>query len=500
MNKTRYLIPLVLACVIASQLGSVFADDVVPHLGVTTSSSPLSAGKKGSVYFDVYNSGTYDVYEADAILASTSTSISVLNPQVVFNTILSKKHAYFNATLMVDQGAGVGSYQLTFSLSYMRLGRAVTVAVPVTLFVNHSFQPMLEVSTPSTGIRIAGSNNITIRLRNMANETLTDIDLLTSTSSTYVYLNSTRYHVASLSPGGLTDLRCTLTSLENTPVGVYPLGVTIFYSDSADDRLKQTSTLSYEVASPNIAESPILTVTDVTSNTVVPGQEFNIGVSITCSGAEVHNAKATLAFDSKGLLSPMSPTSSSLGDMKPGDVRKLSFNLLIDGSAPAGTLPLTLTMKYVDSKSIQGTATEVISVPVDEIANFGFLEDMTAVAEVGNTSTLEADLLLTGTSRLEFVRIEAVPDGHITQVEGSRQYVGAVDTDSPVPFSLKYAVSNGTTPGTYSLNLKVTWVNHRNLPREQTLTLPLTVTKPTPVATKPVDTGFWGWLRRILGI
>ncbi len=503
MNKVKLLMPLILACVLAGQLGLTHADDedIVPHLGVTPTTQPLTAGKRGSVYFDVYNSGTYDVYEAEAILTSTSPSISVLKPQAVFNTIPYKSHAYFNASLMVDQMAAVGSYQLTFSLSYLRLGKPVTIAVPVTLFVNHAFQPMLDISTLGTVLKGGEVTNVTLVARNISSEAVTDVDLTTSTSSPFlVTLNSTRYHANLIEAKGSLYLPCKIQTLQNTPIGAYQLSVNMYYTNSAGARLRQSGTLSYEVTSPIILESPALTVTDVQSPTVTPGQQFSVSVDVLCSGAGVYNAKATLSLDPRGMLSPLSPTSVSLGDMKPGDKRTLRFDLLLDGSATAGTLPMTLSMRYMDSKAVQGSASEVITVPVDEISNFGLLEDTVASAEVGKSSTLEADLLLTGTSRLDFVRIEVLSDGPVTQVEGSRQYVGAVDTDSPVPFSLKYAVANGTAEGTYSLNLKVTWVNYRNLPMEQTLTLPLSITKPASVVITPVDEGFWGWLKRILGI
>lgn len=503
MNKVKLLMPLILACVLAGQLELTYAgdEDIVPHLGATATTQPLTAGKGSSVYFDIYNSGTYDVYEAEALLTSTSPLIVVLKPQIVFNTIRYKSHVYFNATLMVDQMASIGSYQLTFSISYMRLGKPVTVAIPVTLFVNHAFQPMLDVSTHETVLKGGEVTNVTLVVRNISSETLSDVDLTTSTSSTFIApINSTRYHFNRIASGGSVSFACYLQTLQNAPIGAYQLSITMYFTNESGARMRQATTLSYEVTSPIILENPALTVTEVQSATVTPGQQFSVEVDVLCSGASVYNAKATLTLDSKGMLSSLSPTSISLGDMKPEDKKHLSFDLILDGSAPAGTVSMTISMKYIDSKAVQGGSSEVITIPVDEIASFGLLEDTLATAEAGQTSTLEADLLLTGTSRLEFVRIEAVPGGPVAQVEGSRQYVGAVDTDSPVPFSIKYAVNNGTAEGTYSLNLKVTWVDHRNLPREQTITLPLSVTKPTPIIPKPVDQGFWGWLKRILGI
>jgi hypothetical protein len=123
------------------------------------------------------------------------------------------------------------------------------------------------------------------------------------------------------------------------------------------------------------------------------------------------------------------------------------------------------------------------------------------MAERGSTLTLEADLLLVGTGRVEFTRIQVLPEGPVKQVAGSTEYIGAIDPDSPVPFTLKYAISNSSTTGDYNLKLRITYLDSRNNQQNATINLPLTVTNPsTVIPTTTNDGGIWGWIRRLFGL
>lgn len=75
-----------------------------------------------------------------------------------------------------------------------------------------------------------------------------------------------------------------------------------------------------------------------------------------------------------------------------------------------------------------------------------------------------------------------------------------MDPDSPVIFTLKYAVSNSASPGNYSLKLRITYYDSRNIQQNATISVPLNVTNSSTAAqTSPNSGGFWGWLKSLLG-
>jgi hypothetical protein len=138
---------------------------------------------------------------------------------------------------------------------------------------------------------------------------------------------------------------------------------------------------------------------------------------------------------------------------------------------------------------------------VDEIVNFSLLNDLALTVEQNATKQFEGDLLLVGTSRVDFVKVSVVAQDPFIQVTGSSEYLGAIDPDSPVPFTLKFGVKPGTALGDYMLPIKIEYMNHRNQIKESIINVPVTVVKAEPVTQVPSgDIGFWGWLRQILGL
>jgi hypothetical protein len=250
-----------------------------------------------------------------------------------------------------------------------------------------------------------------------------------------------------------------------------------------------------------ITRSPVITITNLTPRAVVPGEQFSINIEATCADATVYNVKAILAPDSTGLISPLNPTTISLGDLKIGESVKFTYMLLLSGSASAINIPLSVSLKYIDSKGISGVASETITIPVENIVNFTLMQDQIVTAERGSNTTLEADLLLIGTGRVEFAKIQVIEEGLVKQIAGSTEYIGAIDPDSPVPFTLKFAVKNSTTIGIHQLKMKIIYLNSRNVEQNSTISVPLNVINPL-VNVKPItnDGGIWGWIKRLFGL
>ena len=103
-----------------------------------------------------------------------------------------------------------------------------------------------------------------------------------------------------------------------------------------------------------------------------------------------------------------------------------------------------------------------MTILIEDIINFGFLEDLAITAEKGKEKTLESDILLFGTGSVEFARIDVVPSDSFSRVTGSTEYIGAIDPDSPVPFSLKFGVNEDTQLGDHNLKIRVSYTDNRN--------------------------------------
>ncbi len=504
MNGKKYLIPILFACLLAGQIATIYAEDFIPHLQVTTTNTTLAAGSKGSISITFYNSGNFDVTEIEALITSTTPGVSLLSgSQYVINKIAIGTSASYSATVIVDQSVAVGAYPLTMTLSYLRAGRGiVTVTVPLTIVVNQPSLPVLRIATSANKITPGVENTITLTVENMGNTSVSDVDITLTPASPLLTLTSgINNHLNELKAGASTSYDVKIKALENTPIGAYSLTAQAWFTNDSGVESKQTLSFPLEVTTAVQSKNPVITITNLNPSRVIPGEQFNIDLQASCVDAAVYNVKAVLSPDAKGMISPLNPTTVSLGDLSIGGNAKFTYILLLSGAATAGDIPLTVSVKYIDARGVQGTATETITIPVENLVQFSLMEDLTPMAERGSTQTLEADLLLVGTGRVEFTRIQVLPEGPVKQVAGSTEYIGAIDPDSPVPFTLKYAISNSSTTGDYNLKLRITYLDSRNNQQNATINLPLTVTNPsTVIPTTTNDGGIWGWIRRLFGL
>jgi len=506
VKKKTVLIPILVVCILAGQLGTVFADDYVPHLEVSVKNIYLAAGRQGKIAINLFNGGTIKVTEVEATLASSTPGLSILSGNhKVFNEIPAGENKTYEAILYVDQGLSVGSYTLTLQLSYVRQYKTVSVNVPVNVVVNEPFRPMLKfVLSPGTSSLKAGATNpLYFSAVNISSETLKDLRIsLSSASPLTAIVGDVNFDGNELDAGVATIFTTALDVLDSASLGPYSVSGIVYYSDVSGNRFRQSFTLPFDVSSLEPTKTPTLIIRNLNPlESVNPGQSFNLDLEITCSSAQVFNMRASVALDQKGVLSPQSPMNVALGDIKPSESVQLKYSLMVDGAAASGQIPVVVTLRYVDSKGTQGTSTETMTVIVDEIVNFSLLNDLALTVEQDGTKQFEGDLLLVGTSRVDFVKVSAVAQDPFIQVTGSSEYLGAIDPDSPVPFTLKFGVKPGTALGDHVLPIKIEYMNHRNQIKESIINVPVTVVKAEPATQVPSgDIGFWGWLRQILGL
>ncbi|MCX6649462.1 MAG: NEW3 domain-containing protein [Candidatus Bathyarchaeota archaeon] len=500
--KKNTLIALLLTCLMAGSTISAFADDYQPHLQVTTTNTTFSAGSKDVMSITLFNGGGYDVIEVEAILSSKTSGVTPLKgAQMVYANI--EHSVSYDVDVLIDDDVAVGAYVLTLQLSYLINGyEAVDVAVPIGIVVDKPALPLAKITASSNKITPGVTNQIRLTTQNVANTSISDVEISLSSATTLVTVSDPiNYRISELGPGESVAFDASVKVLENTPIGAYAVTARIWYNNGVGITSSQTLSIPLEVTETAVTRSPVVTVKNLAPHIVIPGEEFTLNLEASCAGAPVYNAKAVISQDVTGLVSPMTQTTVSLGDIPAGGNAKFSYDLLMSGSASARDIPLTVSIKYVDAKGVQGIVTETITIPVENLIKFSLMKDAVVSAEKGKTTTFEADLLLVGTGKVEFSSISVVPEGPVEKVTGSTEYIGAVDPDSPVPFTLLFKVKDNATVGDYDLHLKISYLDSRNVVQNKTISVPLQVVNPVITTTATAnDGGIWGWLKRLFGI
>jgi hypothetical protein len=473
----------------------------MPHLEVSTENIYFAAGKQGELTININNSGGYEVFEVENILISNTPGITTLsNTHKVINKIMWEEKISYNVTLDIDQNVPAGSYTLQLQLKYLRFDSQIALTIPVSIIVNQAFVPSIKIITSPGSAKLNANyeGEFTYIIENIGKANVQDINIALASVSPFITVTEgQRKTVPELKVGEKMDVAMKIRVLESTILGPYSISASLNYN-SEGKTLVQNSAFSFEVASP---KNPIIMVKNSSPGlSVIPGSNFKVNLKIVCSDAVAYNAKAQLSLDQKGLLAPLSSTTIPLGDLKPNTSVDISYDLQIDGNSVPGQLPIVLTLSYLSSKGVPMTTAEIITINVDEFVSFRLLKDQVFSLEQGKTGKIDSDLLVIGLTRVEFASVSVVGSGAFESTVGSSEYVGAVDPDSPVPFTVQVKVSSDAVLGVNMVQAKVSYLDHRNVFREKVLDLHVSVVPPSIQNVAPNDGGLWSWLRSILGM
>ena len=516
MNRGKNLvIILMVTCALAWQIQNTAAEDFTPLLKVSASNLYLTAGEENMIEITLKNMGNYNVYEVKATLSvpETTTGITILDgAHKIYNKIEDEKSKTYNPVLYVDRTTPLGSYTLSFQVSYLkafRLGavREELTSVQIGVVVENVSIPELGLDVGMEALKIrAGDEDVArIGIENIGDKAVYKLDARVSSTSSYiVVLEGDKFTHEGLDPGSLISFNSTLAVSRHAPIGVYTLTASASYEDADGREYVEAFTLGVTVDSVLVANqtSVVMTGYATSPETIHPGDTVDLSLDLACLGAKAYDVKATLSLDPATGISPLSPTLVPLGDLEPGGRVEAGYRLLVDGGLWAGQYPAMLTLSYLDVDGVPRSLVESVTLSVRGIVEFSLINVEPIRAEKGRSTEFEADLLLVGTEGVQFADIEIEEDATFKRVSGSEEYIGAVDTDSPIPFDLTFGVAEEAEPGDHTLTLRISYSDDLNQEHEQAIELPVTVAEAIIDLEPPPGSrgGFWTWLRRLLGL
>jgi hypothetical protein len=502
----KYSVILLIVTIIATQIEIVHAADA-PIIQVSVDDFYLTAGEFNTIELNLKNTGDYNMYDVEALLSSSVPGITVFENQGVFNQINAGKTKSFIPKLYVDESLPVGVYTLSLYVVYGRTGPSLqsSVTVPIGVIVDESYVPKIKFNPSQERIKVKSGteNEVVFTFTNNWNQDIVDLELtLSSATSSLTITEGISTMVGDLAVGESVDIIPMISITEGTMLGTYTISATASYQDSGGNRYYQSYQLPLNVDSAAAVRNTIITIDsmEVLKQNIRPGDVFTISYTIKCSGADSYNLLSSINFATMNMISPLSPTIVSLGDLESGGTITANYQLLASGEISAGQYSIPSTISYTNSKGQMSTLTESFTILVDGLIEFDLLDVPTEKVTEGEVSELEADLLLIGTESVQFVAIGVVEDDIIERVSGSDEYIGAVDPDSPIPFDVMYKVKEGAQQETHEMKLSVQYRDHLNKEHTEELDLEISIGDAVEDTTQQETSGFWTWIRRLLGL
>ena len=507
ISKKKIIFSFIMVLLL-SQLSLVVEADS-PILEVSTQNIYLTAGQENQFTINLQNTGDSSVYNVEAFLVSEIPGLSILtDSHKVFNEIAKNKLRDYEPTIYVDQSLPLGSYSVMLTLKYRKFGTELDtqIIVPIGLVVNEAYVPKIQYTSglDSGKISSGSEKQVQFNFRNNWGRTLHDLEFTLSSTSPYISIvDGISKEVDTLATGQSASVEPTLSVLDGTPLSVYTVTATVTYTDADGKIYHQTFILPINVNSREATRNTVVTLEQMSMSpdSVHPGDIFDLEFEVACDGAEAYNILTNINFGVTGSISPLSPTIANLQDLEPGQSSTVTYKLLAGGDISAGQYPVTITISYTDSKGMPKTLSESLTILIQGLIEFELLDEQTTMISPGKEGELEADLLLVGTESVQFVSVELVEDNVFKRTQGSEEYIGAVDPDSPIPFDLNFKVSEDADEGDHDMRIRIQYRDHLNVEHDDSVDMTVKIGEESPNGTQQASGNpIWNWIRRILGL
>ncbi|MFQ6065551.1 MAG: COG1361 S-layer family protein [Candidatus Bathyarchaeia archaeon] len=378
-------------------------------------------------------------------------------------------------------------------------------AQPVISYNN----PLLEVNFTGYSLTAGAENEVSISVKNIGKTSAFDVKAALIVPSTVSGISIVKESYARFDVIHYEETAWMYPVLyveSSCPLGAYSLTLELEYSDESDAKYADSAQIGVAVDSVEPTERTRIAIQSfkITPVEVFVGDEFTLEMDLKNWGANAHDVQVQLVIDSQSPFVSLDPSLVFVGDLRSNQTAKVIYDLGISGDADARLYALQLVISYYDVDDQSVSLSEVISIGVHSIVDFRLLDILPSIvtAEPGETVTIEADLLLLGTETVDFVEVEIVENrsiGPFSTVPESYEYIGRVDPDSPILFTIQFMVDPNATSGSYTLQLRVSCWDGYNQQRQATIELPVVV-KEFSNQNEEASPTFWDVIWTILRI
>ena len=364
--------------------------------------------------------------------------------------------------LSVSPRASVQLYNATLNLTYAKVvetGQPHQVSLPVPFRVTGR---VILDATASEQLAAGTSKAIGITISNIGSAPATAVvaELSppqqggTNISSSIGAVGQSTFQVDTIPVGKSVTINPVLYSSNNAGDTLQFATLQVSYQNAYG--VKQSKTLAAGiVVLPRAVSSEVLISREGGSGDIITaGQIYNYSFSVTnISDSPLSSVLVTLTTKSDPLRI-LGDSKWSINNLSAGSKEVLSTSLFAPTSMIGNPATLDVSVNYLSrgqSKSESGSLGSYvegqISVRAYELG----------VSNIGGQTNIVGNLLNEGNTLALFTTIEVVNAGGLVSALPPSQYLGDLDQNSPLPFSIPVNISSSAGAGSYPVHLKVTY-------------------------------------------
>ena len=448
----------------------------VPQLQFSTPQASLSAGGLDDVPLTVTNTGTGNA--SSVSLTVSAPGVSVLTPSFRVQSLPAGKSAQVEIEVYVPASASGSAFSISVVATYDDpYGVQQSTSQGVGFYVGTVAISPLDFESGDASLVPGGTNTIPITLTNRGTEPALQVHTQVSSSSGVSILTQFP-DVAELAPNA--SVSASIVIYVSGSIANSPISLTFSSSSSNQQGITSSYTESvglYALSSNSSLPSVLVSVSPVKSL-------VNVGTQSEVSFKVQDVGTATLASPilSLSVASPLVVTQNSSypisgGALRPG--QSVVYDALVGSSTSAspGFYTASVTVTYIGQSGTTESAT--FSSGLVLAGTIQLVIQSPQVTQSNSTLSVSGEILNEGFSSAYYASVT----GSLAGARGvsAADYIGEIDPNTPVPFSLSLSNVQVSTTRTTNVTVDVTFKDSLGIQSEYSSPVRVTLSPSSPV-------------------
>ena len=377
-------------------------------------------------------------------------------------SILSGATATSEFLLNIDQNAQIGNYKIKIIFSYLDKD-SILQNQEVEFTVDIEGKSKTEINLINNLLISGTENNVILEIKNTGTAPMhkVNIEMLTTpvgAAKLSIVDGNTKRHITKIDPNENVKIEYPIYISANAIEGLSEISISVEYRNT-NGLIKVTNTNLVFIIKE--WESPF--DVSLSDNLLYSGKVTEKEILIFNNGDEkMKNINVDLVFPSNQQGSSPIFLNSGDSDWKINELNQLESatiypQIFATLDSKDQSYPVQISLSYTDSKGYPHKETQQVSFSVRGNINVITQEPSLSpqVISIGRNSTFSGSLLNKGDTEGIFSEIRIISSEFISTSEESYQYIGELDPDTPIPFSLKFGLTDEAKEGIMQIAIEI---------------------------------------------
>ena len=405
-----------------------------PSLSFQLRQDSVIPGQTNAVNVTLSNLGTGAASEIRTQIAS-SNQFSVLDQFPVVGSLGPNSSVTIGVRIYVSSALSGSPFTLTLTSSYTdEYGNAGTSTQTLGLYVSSESTPSLSFQLRQDSVIPGQNNTVAVTLTNLGTGTASEIRTQIASSNQFSVLDQFPV-VGSLGPNSsvTADIGIYVSSaLSGSP---FTLTLTSSYTDEYGNAGTSTQTLGLYAINTNTTQTNGLVSARILENEVKVGTQSKVAFIVQNVGSYSLTSPTLSLAVSSPLVVTGNSSYSLQGTLRPGESVTYEATVGAGTSATPGFYTATVTLSYVDESGVRESQSFSFGIVLS--GNIVLVLQSPEVVQSTDSLVVSGSILNEGFSSAYYASVTGSLAG--TKTASQADYVGEVDPNTPVPFSVTIA-------------------------------------------------------------